>query len=417
MNGQTFRCKPEQTKKVFKGAGAFEASVKKEKLILRSGGWSNGANATKNYLLLMDDTKRHNILTILETELGTVEARDISGALQFSKERSSRNILKLGNEKLGNCRRDKKDNKKFNLEANETSGTYYMVAKIRNFSKLDFYAVIFNSEEVELATINSSSPITLDLVWKVAVTTIQKKVIVSFIVVINQIVLKLNKKISFAYLTSLDCSCIKCEKGSAVVLSTDRFNKVRKTQNLLVSAVGHSSRNNLMYYNVHPSNFSKSLMTLECTPSKDFQGIARLEGKNPKGETIFYAINAPDSNVLAVYGSNETLKGYLEDGIIYENASTYLNGQAVMRLKERDSGGVLIDLSTNNELVSFRSSRSSVEIQQSPEISMDFDFLQTAMILSFAVKYFCYQFNLDEIPIPEISYRYNEATNDIFSSF
>ena len=214
------------------------------------------------------------------------------------------------------------------------------------------------------------------------------------------------------------CDCSRCQHSS----SQTGVSQLLTTDKTYIRPAGYSSKTNLIYFEKFKEAGGAVLFTIECTPRKDLKGFVKLVAKDPWNETIFSAVHFSDRNILAFYSRQNNLLGYLWNSAILDRENRQIMSvvSVFQQPKNREDryaelgrkfkildkqGRMTAILSRNGSLV--RIYRDYRRIQNTGTTPVEL-----ATITFFAIKIYCEVYKLENVPLPEITYRYKDANKD-----
>ena len=215
--------------------------------------------------------------------------------------------------------------------------------------------------------------------------------------------------------STVTCNCSRCEQ---CVEHKESHIAYSFLESLCIRAAGYNSLKNLVYVDVFRKIQLNVILTVECTPRKDQQGIVKLVGKSPWNHLLWTAVQFPE-DILAFYSKDNQLLGYQERDAIKDSL-----GNKVMHIKREsythkfgfeqqpsqyvrfaicdhtDSLVAMIGKNVNCVFV-YRNSARVRRAQPS--------LLELAFAVPLAVKLSSSEYHMDEWPLPEITYHYKRV--------
>lgn len=223
--------------------------------------------------------------------------------------------------------------------------------------------------------------------------------------------------------------------GRTVTDSYSRNNLLRQLNydsTYTIRAAGRNSRLNLVYFNITDMTTNFVSLSLECTPSVDHVGFAKLVAKDEFDLELFTAVMFPADSCMAIYGTAGTLVGFEIDRHLRNGqGSAILTVNSAYNAEEdrryygsRGMAFRVVDPCApkfNNVITKINARFCNIQVHTTRSYQGQKTFLKVAFDISFTVKLFFEVFKMDKYPIPEITYCYahQDKLGDVlkFSSF
>lgn len=191
------------------------------------------------------------------------------------------------------------------------------------------------------------------------------------------------------------------------------------SQRIFVRAAGYNQQMKLMYFEVFNDTSRRVQVTLECNPPKHHPGFVKLVAKTNIGEELFTAVTFPDSNCLAIYGTDGQLMLYKQDKQVFDHTGRPLltvnslkNEHKTLTLKDPYNRRydkrfeVLNYMTTSHGHTLLHGNWAGIQIF-TPERYQGRKLLIIAVCdIAFAVQIYFEVYNIDTQPLPAICYRY-----------
>lgn len=190
-------------------------------------------------------------------------------------------------------------------------------------------------------------------------------------------------------------------------------------KNIILKAAGHNTRLNLMYLIVRERQNGLTFMTLECTPTEYGCRVAKVVAKDMEGKILFTAIKFPEDHCLAIYSSENDLLAFESNGQVCD-----ARGEVLLEISRhifrRDSGRrhlerehFFVNVMADHNIGLITSDHGHVRIGN--KVTIEPKSWHAAVVLSYAAILHSEVYELDLLPIPEVTYLYNnEGLDNLF---
>ena len=272
----------------------------------------------------------------------------------------------------------------------------------------------FDESNAEVADISFDAGPLVKLEIRGRLTADEKKLVLVCALNRAQVIYTIYKRIpKIVTISSTTCNCTLCEECKNKTGNPDHRSFL---ENLYIRAAGYSRIKNLVYFDVFSEPFV--IHTVECTPRDNQRGIVKLVVKDTRNNVLWTAVQLP-RDIFAFYSKENDLVGYQWKNKIFNAQNQevmHIKQQAYMqktRFQQESSQKVKFEIVDNNNtlLSNIDKDINCTNIYRPrARVAMAYQsILERIFAIPLAVKINSAVYKLDEWPLPEITYHYENV--------
>ena len=283
----------------------------------------------------------------------------------------------------------------------------------------------FDESKAEVARISGDIQPFVKLQIRKKLSTDEKRLILCCAINRAQAVYTINKRIPrILPISIITCDCDLCQECRNRERS---YNSVHSfSEKLFIKAAGYSRVNNLVYYDVFVEPSSYVIHTVECTPRDKQQGIVRILVKDKRNNVLSTTVQFR-KDIFAFYSMKNNLLGYQWKNLIFNAQNQqvmHIQKQIYtqkVRYQQEPSQKVKFAIYDNNDLLVAIISEDihCMHIYNPKERTKiaNRSILELVCAIPLAVKINSVVCKMDEWPLPEITYHYENVREPGNSGF